>query len=176
MALDGPEENHLLKQDLEQRSKSLVLTKTEVLSAQDPLKNVSWRAEGHLDMDPARERKVQPFPSQAAPLEIPEVFPANRIDPIILPYRSIQLAVSLLEVPSGYQFRPAPTLSHANRFGSVYWVAVEETKGGQHFVRVTMRVDVTEIYEKAEAYGDLKAFCSWIQEALHEPILLESAG
>lgn len=175
LALDGPGQNRLLKEDLEQGLKNLAISKTEVLHAHDPHHNLTWKAEGHLDMDPLRVREVQPFPAMPLPLDIPDTFPRERTAPILIAYRRTHLADSRLEIPSGYHFVAVPPVAHQNRFGSVKWLAAQEAEGGINSVRVLLRVDVTGFYEQAEAYEDLKTFCGWIKEVTGKSVLLERA-
>ncbi|WP_243383930.1 hypothetical protein [Geothrix alkalitolerans] len=174
-ALDGPGQNRLLKEDLEHATKYLALTKTEVLHAQDPYHNLSWRVEGRCESDSTGEREVHPFPVLPEPLEIPDAFPGSRSEPILLPYRSTLLAVSRFRMPPGYRCAPLSPLTRQNRFGSVNWLAALETQDGVSSVRVVLRVDVTGFFEKADAYDELRAFCGWIRESLGKTIRLEQA-
>lgn len=171
--LDGPGQNRLLREDLEHASKYLALTKAEVLHAQDPYHNLSWKVEGHCEFDSSGGREVHPFPALPEPLEIPDAFPGLRFEPILLPYRSTLLAVSRFNLPPGYRCAPISPLLRQNRFGSVNWLAALETQDGVSSVRVVLRVDVTGFFEKAEAYDDLRAFCGWIKESLEKTIRLE---
>ncbi|HJW72601.1 MAG TPA: hypothetical protein VJ486_07060 [Geothrix sp.] len=173
LALDEPGQNRLLKEDLERELKNLTLSKTEVFHAQDQLHNLSWKAEGHLDLDPSRVREVLPFPAMSMPLGVPDELPGDRTEPILIPFRCTHLAISRFEVPQGYICAALPSIRNENRFGSVNWRTELESKDGSNFVNVVLRVDVAGFYEKPEAYADLKTFLAWIKEVSHKTVLLE---
>lgn len=170
---DNAGQTRILKEGLESRIKNLVLTKAEVLNAQDSLNNISWKVAGQIETAPSRVREVMPFPAMPSPLWIPDSFPSQRHEPILMPYCSTHLAVAHIEVPAGYHYEPGTPFSHTNRFGSVHWLAAPETKNGRSSVKALLRVDVTGFYEKPEAYDDFKAFLGWVREATGRTVKLE---
>lgn len=173
LAYDSKGQARLLKEGFEGLTKRLSITSAEVMNAQDPLSNVSWKAEGRLEIEPTRLKQVVPFPGMPSPLWVPETLPNRRAEPILLPYRSTHLAVSQVVVPEGYRLAPIQPVSQRNRFGAVNWLAATEQKDGRVTVKVLFRVDVQGFYEPPEAYEELKAFLGWVREGLRKTLILE---
>jgi len=173
MVSESSEQNRLLKEGLEKALKGATLAKAEVLNATNPKETVSWKAEGTLEPKGGRQRTVEPFPGMPSPLWIPDAFPKERALPIVMPYLQIHAAHSAIKVPKGFRVRPVPPLDERNRFGRVKWSTELKTAGEEHSAEVALEVSVDSMFAGPEAYGELKAFLGWIDEACHRTLVLE---
>lgn len=170
MALGPKEQSKLLKEDLEYRLPSAVLSRTEVKGAQDPATQVSWEAEGRVEREEGRQRTVAPFPSVPYAIHIPDEWPAERKDPILMPYLRTQQAISTVHIPEGHTWTSAEPISFQNRFGSVQWTAQKQANGT---VTVTLTVEITALFEAAASYGDLREFLGVVKEASNRILVFQ---
>ncbi len=172
MALEPKEQARTLKEDLEADLRRATLTRTAVLHAQDPKENVSWEAEGRLEVDAGRRRTLDPFPAMPWAVPIPSALPEGRTHLIVMPYSRTQVARSRVRMPPGYRLSLNEPLNRANQLGTVVFSAKEVEPG---VAEAVMRVELTAVVLQPEAYGELKDYLAWVEDASRRTLTLERA-
>jgi hypothetical protein len=172
MALEPKEQTRKLKEQLESYLKSATFTKVEVIGAQDPNVRVSWVAEGSVEREEGRTRQVSPFPTMAYALYIPDEWPAERVDPIVIPYMRVQTSTSTVHLPEGWKWEGNDSYRKQNRFGTVNWTA---TSTPDKKVVVTLKVEAVGFFAGADAYADLREFLGWVREASGRTLILQKS-
>lgn len=169
MALEPKEQEKALREYLQPILKSATLTKVQVKGAQSAGSLVTWEAEGTSEVEEGRHRNVEPFPGVYNALYVPDSWPAERVDPIVMPYLRIQQAISTIHLPEGWAWDGSESFSRNNRFGKVSWVA---EKVDEQTIKVALKVEVTSLFEPASAYADLRTFLGWMSEASGRYLIL----
>lgn len=170
--VEAKEQSRVLKEVLEARMPGATLSKTEVAGVLDPRVNMGWSAEGSLEQESGRRREVDPFPGLPLALSSPGHWPEARVDQIVLPYLSTQLALSHVAVPEGYAAQPQPPLKKANGYGQVSW-SLDTSSPTQ--ATVMLQVMVTGLSGTPSTAKDLRDFLAWIEEASRRKVVLERA-
>jgi hypothetical protein len=170
MALEPKEQARTLKEDLEADLQGASITRTEVLHAQDPKDNVTWEAEGRLEVESGRRRIVKPFPAMPRAVPIPSALPEKRSEPIIMPYSRTQVAKSRVRMPAGYRLSAAEPTKHENLVGTVAFSAREVEPG---VAEAVMRVELRAVVLRPEAYPQVKDYLAWVEDAARRTLVLE---
>jgi hypothetical protein len=153
------------------QQRGLALAKVEALDVLDPTRPLGFTAEGTQPVEAGRLLKLVPFPGMDADLYLPASLPEDRADPIMMPFRRTQKAVSTLQVPKGYLLREPLEDSHANRWGEVALHATQNAATGLVTVEATVVLDACA--SEADGYGDLKDFLQWVRAATSLELTLE---
>lgn len=169
MALEPKEQEKALREYLQPILKSATLTKVQVKGAQSAGSLVTWEAEGTSEVEEGRHRNVDPFPGVYNALYVPDSWPDERVDPIVMPYLRIQQAISTIHIPEGWTWDGSESFSRSNRFGKVNWVV---EKVDENTVKVVLKVEVTSLFHPASAYADLRTFLGWMSEASGRYLIL----
>lgn len=173
LKLEPKEQSKKLKESYEKSIAGSSVQTAELFDVINPSNPLSFQVKGRIEHDSGRKLEVEPFPGLSLPLEVPDQLPESRSLPIILPYLSIQVADSLIQLPKGYRFGGIPAIQHRNQFGMVTWSATPIEKDGTSQVRCTYRVDVNTSAANPAAYADFKTFLAWISEAGRRTLVLE---
>jgi len=172
--MDEPaEQNRKLKERFEKQIKGGVITQAEVLDATDPTKNITWTAEGILERESSRQRKVEPFPGLPSPLDIPDSFPKERTLPIVMPYLQVQSFQSTFRIPKGYRLNECPPFDQKNTFGHVIWGVSTKAEGADTIATVSLKISVEGMFAAPSAYEDLKTYLGWVSETSRRIVVLE---
>ncbi|MBL0210510.1 MAG: hypothetical protein IPQ13_06295 [Holophagaceae bacterium] len=158
-----------LKELLEEPRSGVVVKKTRVANAQDPRQPFQWDAEGFVTREEGRRRMVYPFPGTEWAMWIPDEFPKDRKEPVVIPYRKVFNAASTIHLPEGYSFGGIAPFHKRNAIGSVAWTAESQA---DRSIKVSLKVDVTGFFFDAGAYGELKDFLGWVKDAQSRALVL----
>ena len=170
LKLEPAEQARKLKEELEASIAAADVTRTQVDNAQAVDHNVVWTAEGRIEAEPERRRIVRPFPAMPWPLWVaPSELASTRTVPIVLSFLQVHAAQSTVRYPAGYRLITGQPVQQSNALGSVS-LTLKETPST---VVAVLRVDVNKMFLPAEAYGDLKDFLAWIQDACGRTFILE---
>lgn len=173
LALDLAGQSKKLKEDFSERLKEAEITRAEVLNAQNPDANLEWVVEGRREQDSGRRRTVSPFPGMPSPVWIPPSLPAQRKDPIVIPYQRIVLAESVITLPQGFRHGTFTPLVKSNPFGVVRWSAEATEAEGKPALKVSLRVESHGLFFPASEYGAFKEFLGWVDDARSRTLILE---
>lgn len=170
LTLEPAEQSRKLKEELEKSLTGAEMTRAQVSNAQAADQNVEWAAEGRIEAESERRRSVRPFPAMPWPLWVaPSELASTRTVPIVLSFLQVHTAQSTVRYPPGYRLITGAAVQHANALGSVS-LTMKETPSA---VVAVLRVDINHLFLAAEAYGDLKDFLAWIQDACGRTFILE---
>jgi hypothetical protein len=161
-SLEPKEQERTLKESLEKDLKGAQISKAEVLGAQDPKSSLSWKAEGVMERESGRKRDVNAFPGIPWALWVPDQWPTERKEAIVIPFLRQQEAVCTFRVPKRFAWADYAPYEHANRFGEVKWTA---SKQGDDLIQVKLEVKVLTFFAAPEAYGEFREFMGWVSEA-----------
>jgi hypothetical protein len=176
LADEPAEQARKLKELFQSGRKSLSVAKAEVRNAAVPGAPVGWLVEGSLEAESGRRREVDPFPGLAAPLYVPEEFPATRSENIHLRNLGTFEATSTVKVPKGFKALIPTSLSNENLFGSVSrTVAVHEGPEGE-VLTLKLKVTTTRIQASPVQYREFQAFLGWMREAVGTLLVLERSS
>lgn len=160
------------KERLEARG--LSVSSVAVANDLDLAKPLTFKAEGSLPLEAGRLLKLNPFPGMEAGLYLPDSLPEGRRDAIVMPYKSLQTAVSIIQVPKGYRLTEPIEVHHSNRWGEVHLTASQDSDTGELTAR--MQVQTMAVLDSPAGYGPLKDFLQWVRAAVQPSITLEKAG
>jgi hypothetical protein len=170
--LEPAEQARRLKEDLERNLNSAEVTRPQVLNAQSHDENLSWTAEGRIEVEHPQRRTVSPFPSMYWPLNVPRKSEtgAARTLPIVMPYLQVHAAQSTVRYPAGYRLLTGDSVQHANSLGSVS-LSLRET--APRTVDVVLRVEIGKLSLPAESHPELEALLAWMADACGRTFVLE---
>lgn len=160
------------KEGLEARG--LSVGSVSVTNDLDLSKPLAFKAEGSMPLEAGRLLKLNPFPGMESGLYLPASLPEGRRDPIVMPYKSLQTATSIIQVPKGYRLPAAINIQHSNRWGEVSLTAWQDPDTGE--LTVGMKVQCMAILDGPAGYGPLKDFLQWVRAAVQPSITLERSG
>jgi hypothetical protein len=127
-----------------------------------------------MERESSRRRVVDPFPGMPWPLWVPSTLDETRSASIVLPYRSIQLAVATFKPPKGYSVGAQQELRKENDFGRVFWVPSFDAATGT--TKVVLRVEVLAVSAPAAKWPEFRQFLTWIEEACRRQVVLTREG
>lgn len=167
------ERNRKLKKRFEKQIQGVVIQNAEVQNAENPSANVAWAVEGTVERENGRQRHVLPFPGLFFPINIPDVMPAERTLPMVMPYLQIQSARCSIKIPKGYKIQAGQLFEQRNSFGTVAWSAQMQAQGEETTAIVTLNVSVDSMFAPSAAYEGLKTYLGWIIEVYKRKLILE---
>ncbi len=160
------------KERLEARG--LSVASVSVANDLDLGKPLVFKAECGMPLEAGRLLKLNPFPGMEPALYLPSALPEGRIDPIVMPYKSLQTATSVIKVPKGYRL-PAPiNVQQNNRWGEVSFTAWQDPDTGE--LTAAMKVQVMAVLDGPMGYQALKDFLQWVRAATQPAITLERSA
>jgi hypothetical protein len=170
MALEPKEQSRSLKERLEKELKTATITRAEVAGAQSADRNMTWEAEGRMEVEASRRRTVGLFPAMPRVVTVPPALPETRTLPIVLPYPCVQVARTRVSIPSGYHLVTGDGVDHSNTVGSV---SLSLREAGPGRAEAVLRIELTSTMLRPEAYGELKEFLTWSEAASRRSVILE---
>lgn len=146
----------------------------EIINAQDPDKDISWKASGIKEIEYERSFKIYPFPGIQSPISIPESWPLDRTQPIIMPFLGQLEAECHITIPPGYKTPAAFTFRKNNVIGDVEWI-VTPLKFGVINSGTSIKMTIVTKSHKAniDRYEDLKEWAGWIKEVMGMYLILD---
>jgi len=160
------------KERLEARG--LSVASVSVANDLDLAKPLVFKAEGSMPLEAGRLLKLNPFPGMESGIYMPPSLPEGRRDPIVMPYKSLQTAISVIQVPKGYRLTAPINIQHSNRWGEVSFTAWQDPDTGE--LTASMKVQTMTVLDGPAGYGPLKDFLQWVQAAVQPAITLERSG
>lgn len=148
-------------------------TKVDVANAADPAQPLGLVAEGTLALAPGATLKINPFPGMDAPLYVPPSMPAERMEPILLPWLGVQEATSTVKVPKGYVLAKPVTSTRSTQWGTVILDVRQDPGTGD--LNARMKVSTLAVYNHAITYQTLKDYLNLVKLAVAPEVTLEKA-
>ena len=152
----------------------LTVSRAEVAQALDVTRPLACTAEATFPVEPGRILKVNPFPGMDAALYLPASLPAQRLDPIIMPFLGIQEAQSTVKVPRGYVLAAPVVRIKSTQWGTVLLEVRQDPDSGDLTAR--MKASTLSAYNLPAAYGSLKDYLQAVQAVVYPEITLEKSA
>lgn len=148
------------------------LDDTKVLNmTSDDEVEVRLRAVSRLPLQPDWA-VVDPFPGVPPLLTVPDIWPSERRQPVVLSSNMGQVAQAEIRLPKGWQLRGNPSWQRENTFGTVSFKAWQKDER----VLVERRVVVSTCEADADAEPALRNFLTWMTMADAQTVALDRGG
>ena len=121
-----------------------------------------------LDIEALDWVAIKPFPGAESMLTIPETWPENRKQPIVLPHAMGQLASCRLKLPEGWYLKGDPSWTKKNSVGEI---SIQAKTTGNGIV-VQRKITITDSEFSADKEKDLKTFIAWMSDVLEQTIAI----
>jgi hypothetical protein len=152
----------------------LTVSRAEVAHALDVTRPLACTAEATLQVEPGRTLKVNPFPGMDAALYLPASLPAQRMDPIIMPFLCIQEARSTVKVPRGYTLAAPVARIKSTQWGTVLLEVRQDPDSGD--LTAHMKASTVSAFNLPAAYASLKDYLQAVRSVVYPEITLEKSA
>lgn len=137
---------------------------------QDP---VALRVEAEIDLGDQENRlTIEPFPGLDVGFELPTLWPAQRTQPINLPYCFVRSDTLSLTLPEGWTLVGQPSRQRENRVGRVLFSAAQDGR----VVTVQRTLILKDNRLEAEAETQVRYFFAWLRETELQTIAVAKGG
>ena len=146
------------------------ITEAVVAGAESPNNQVKVRvaAEAHFDLGDDWFA-LNPFPADSLPIGLPDIWPKNRKQPIILPHTFTAIDLAKINLPQGWTLRGNANWSKENEIGKVSFTVVKKDRV------LTVRRDLILARDMLppDKEKQLKYLLAWMEEAYYQTLGLE---
>ncbi|MDJ0839731.1 MAG: hypothetical protein QNK37_24660 [Acidobacteriota bacterium] len=125
------------------------------------------RAGTKLDIEGLDWFSLAPLPGSQPLFEIPEVYPDDRKQPVILPENKGMISRAEITLPKGLRLLGNPSWKQKNSFGEI---SFQVTSKSENIISVERRMILVDGTQAADKIDEFKYFVTWMQEAVSQTI------